>query len=89
MWCVQVSIPLTTMADCWRKVLEVVHEGDLSGTNATQRCARGSSLSIEVHTHGDSLKTSSCCTITKNNETKCLSGVARLSPNSVCVFSPN
>jgi len=25
------------MGDCWRKVLEVAHEGDLDGTNATQR----------------------------------------------------
>lgn len=33
----QVSIPITTMGDCWRKVLEVAHEGDLDGTNATQR----------------------------------------------------
>lgn len=35
--CLQVSIPLAVMGTCWRKLLEVVHDGDLKGTNATQR----------------------------------------------------
>lgn len=33
----QVSIPLAAMATCWRRLADVVYEGDLEGGNATQR----------------------------------------------------
>uniref|UniRef100_A0A383W2W4 Uncharacterized protein n=1 Tax=Tetradesmus obliquus TaxID=3088 RepID=A0A383W2W4_TETOB len=33
----QVSIPLSAMGSCWAKLLDVVYQGDLEGTNSTIR----------------------------------------------------
>jgi hypothetical protein len=35
--CCQVSIPLSVMGSCWAKLLDVIYQGDLEGTNATIR----------------------------------------------------
>jgi hypothetical protein len=33
----QVSVPVTTMADCWRKIFDTLYDEDLEGKNATQK----------------------------------------------------